>query len=121
MSERVSDEDLQWVLRQYETDSTPHRLASDVVALSRDLSAARARSDRLGVEEICRHEHKFTKRPDHPKKDGESRCPHCMAEGLELARASLDEALGLLRIVGPYPARDAFLAEIGSLLRKVGQ
>lgn len=42
-----------------------------------------------GVVEQCEQVHRFIKLPDHPRKDGLSRCPHCMAIGLDAARQEL--------------------------------
>lgn len=42
------------------------------------------------VIETCDFGHKFAKLPDHPKKDGLARCPHCMASGLDALRKEVD-------------------------------
>lgn len=42
------------------------------------------------VIETCDFGHKFAKLPDHPKKDGLARCPHCMASGLDAVRKEVD-------------------------------
>jgi len=38
------------------------------------------------IIETCDNGHKFAKLPDHPKKDGLSRCPHCLVIGLDECR-----------------------------------
>lgn len=39
------------------------------------------------VIETCDHGHRYAKLPDHPRRDGKPRCPHCLAIGLDAARA----------------------------------
>ena len=34
---------------------------------------------------------KFPKLPDHPKRDGIARCPHCLAKGLDAERLTTEE------------------------------
>lgn len=41
------------------------------------------------VIDTCDQGHKFAKLPDHPKRDGISRCPYCMAIGLDGAREEI--------------------------------
>ena len=41
------------------------------------------------VFDTCDHGHRFAKMPDHPKRDGIARCPHCLVNGIESARESL--------------------------------
>lgn len=40
----------------------------------------------LVVIDECHRGHRFPKLPDHPKKDGQARCPHCLAIGLDAER-----------------------------------
>lgn len=43
------------------------------------------------IIDTCDFGHTYAKLPDHPKKDGSPRCPHCLAEGLDKTRRkSLD-------------------------------
>lgn len=42
------------------------------------------------VIDTCDLGHKFAKLPDHPTKDGKSRCPICMSNGLDHARKKYD-------------------------------
>ena len=44
------------------------------------------------VIDTCDQGHKFAKLPDHPRRDGLARCPHCMAIGLDAATAERDAA-----------------------------
>lgn len=41
------------------------------------------------VIDTCEQGHSFPKLHDHPKRDGMSRCPHCMAAGLDAAREEI--------------------------------
>lgn len=45
------------------------------------------------VIDTCEDGHKYAKLPDHPKKDGSSRCPHCMAIGVDRRALWIDRAL----------------------------
>ena len=51
------------------------------------------RKHALPVIDTCAFGHKFAKLSDHPKKDGKARCPHCLAIGLDVARALADREL----------------------------
>ena len=54
--------------------------------------AARAAPPSEPVIDTCEMGHQFAKLPDHPRRDGAARCPHCMAEGLDV-RAAENERL----------------------------
>lgn len=44
------------------------------------------------VIDTCDHGHMYAKLPDHPRDNaGNSRCPHCMSIGLDLARKEIAE------------------------------
>jgi len=43
-----------------------------------------------GVIETCDFDHKFIKMEDHPVRNGVSRCPQCLAIGLDAAREEID-------------------------------
>ncbi len=46
------------------------------------------------VPDMCDFGHAFAKLPNHPMRDGQARCPYCMARGLDAYRAA--EASGEL-------------------------
>lgn len=58
------------------------------------------------VTEMCDQGHKFSKLPDHPKKDGLARCPHCMAIGIDALRSAAPERVTVPR----EPTEASFLA-----------
>lgn len=43
------------------------------------------------IIETCDHGHKFAYLPDHPRRNGLTRCPHCMAIGLDRLREPASE------------------------------
>jgi hypothetical protein len=48
------------------------------------------------VIDMCEMGHRFAKLDDHPTKDGSPRCPHCMALGLDAARAQNERQLAAI-------------------------
>ena len=54
----------------------------DLLATIEHLEALSANID------ACDQGHRFAPLPDHPRKDGMTRCPHCMASGIDAARSA---------------------------------
>lgn len=50
------------------------------------------------VVDQCEQGHKFAKLPDHPKRDGIARCPHCLAIGREALLTHRDDLVRKLGV-----------------------
>jgi len=67
-------------------------IADDTWSFTRALVAAEiAKAYQRGVESLvidtCSMAHRFAKLPDHPMRDGQARCPHCLAIGFDKYRS----------------------------------
>lgn len=83
IARKVNDEST-----KYLTDYHAIRaIAPDIIACHAP-TAPRPTTD-VAIETCDCCERDFAKLPDHPKKDGLARCPHCMAQGLDASRSSV--------------------------------
>lgn len=79
-----------------------HKKACEIADQRDKAEAELAKRDAVAIE-TCVWGHKFAKLPDHPTKDGLTRCPHCLAQGLDEARQYIkqaEEAMTPLRKIG---------------------